>query len=98
MTNVKKGGKTGKRNDSVQQASSRSEDYKLKDTFKTTCQSLAQTTAWMLTMCFFLNELMWRLGITNPIINGPKLSAAQKASALAQRPLTPLCLLYFSKC
>lgn len=52
MTNVKKVGRAGKRNDSVLQASIRSENYELKDTFKTTCQSLAQITAWMLTMFF----------------------------------------------
>jgi len=52
MTDVKKGGRAGKRNNSVLQPSSRTEDYKLKDTFKTTCQSLAQITAWMLTMFF----------------------------------------------
>lgn len=96
MMNIKQR-KAGKQNKSVPQASSRSEDYKLKGTFKTTCQSVGQIIAWMLTT-FTKNELMWRLGSTNPVINEHKHSAARKISALEQRLLTPLCLLNFSKC
>lgn len=47
---------------------------------------------------FTKNKLMWRAGITNPVPSEPEHSAAQKISALKQRLLTPLCLLYFSKC
>lgn len=96
MRNIKQR-KAGKQNNSVPQASSRSEDYKLKGTFKTTCQSVGQIIVWMLTT-FTKNELMWRLGSTNPVINERKHSAARKISALEQRLLTPLCLLNFSKC
>lgn len=44
MMNIKQR-KAGKQNKSVPQASSRSEDYKLKGTFKTTCQSVGQIIA-----------------------------------------------------